>query len=36
MIENMFIGYYDNGTDGEIKPLWFVKLEGESQRKIQE
>ncbi len=36
VIENMFIGYYDNGKDAEKQPTWFIKLEKDNQFKILE
>lgn len=36
VIENMFIGYRDRGSDTELEPIWFIKLEGEDSFKIQE
>ena len=31
IIENMFIGYYDNGRNGIKQPTWFMQLSGEDR-----
>ena len=36
VIKNMFIGYYDNGTNGKKQAKWFIQLSGENHLRTAE